>query len=94
MKHLTAAAREAVLATNIPAWDPRYSAKVFNANYALKILAVQSALRGPVVEERVWDGYFKLAAHEPQRLPALVTSIFQGRINDVARALIAYNDNH
>ena len=94
MKHLTAAVRDAVLATNTPAWDPRHNAQVFNATYALKMLAVQAALRGPAVEERLWNGYFKLAAHESHRLPALVSSITLGRLDDVARSLLAYNDDN
>lgn len=95
MKHLTAAARDAVLATGIPAWDVnRHTAAVRKATRNLTVLAEAAALRGTRIEEAVWAGYFKLSANEPQRLPALVASIENFRLDDVARGLLAYNANH
>jgi len=91
--HLTAAVKDAVLATGVSIHDRnRYEALVWRTNYALTILFRQAALRG--VDEQVIGGFFKLSAHEMHRLPKLVDSIMVARLPDVGRALIAYNDNH
>ena len=92
MKHLTAAVKDAVQATGIAPWDSRRTAATAKATRALTVLAEAAALRGSAVEDRVWGGYFKLSANEPQRLPKLVDSIVMLRLDDVARALMAYDD--
>jgi len=91
--HLTAAVRDAVLATGVSIHDRnRYHAVTWNTNYAITSLFRQAALRG--CDRAVIDGFFKLSAHEMHRLPKLVDSVWAGRVAEVGRALIAYNDNH
>lgn len=91
MDNVTAAVKDAVLAAGIAAWDPRHNAAVAKATRALTALAEAAAMRGPVIEGRVWAGFFKLSANEPNRLPKLVDSIVMLRLDDVARALLRYN---
>lgn len=91
--HITAAVRDAVLATGVNIHDTnRHDAVVWRTNYALTILFRQAALRG--VDEQVISGFFKLSAHEMHRLPKLVDSIMTARVADVGRALITYDSNH
>lgn len=91
--NITAAVKDAVLATGVNIHDRnRYHAVTWHTNRAITILFRQAALRG--VERQVIDGFFKLSAHEMHRLPALVKSIWEGRVADVGRALIAYDANH
>lgn len=93
MKHLTAAVKDAVLATGVSIHDTnRYRATVARTTRALTQLVEQAALRG--LDERVMSGFFKLSANEPQRLPKLVDSIVGLRLPDVARALLAYDASH
>lgn len=91
--HLTAAVKDAVLASGVNIHHRnRYHAVTWHVNYAITTLFRQAALRG--VDRQVIDGYFKLSAREMHRLPALVESVWAGRVADVGRALIAYdNDN-
>lgn len=89
MDNLTNAVNDAVLAAGIAAWDPRHNAAVAKATRALTALAEAAEARG--LSEKVWGGFFKLSAREPQRLPKLVDSIVGLRLDDVARALLAYN---
>ena len=91
--HLTAAVKDAVLATGVSIHHTNlYQSKVWHANRALTILFRQAALRG--VDQQVIDGFFKLSNGELYRLPKLVQSIWEGRVAEVGRALIAYNDDH
>lgn len=91
--HLTAAVKDAVLATGIPAWDTnRHTATVRRTNRAITDLFEQAALRG--LGDAVVGGYFKLSANEPHRLPRLVDSIVALRLPEVAKALVAYDQQH
>lgn len=92
-RHLTAAVKDAVLATGVSIHHTnRYNAVTWHANRAITLVFRIASLRGQ--DQQVIDGYFKLSAHEMHRLPALVRSVWAGRTNDVISALIAYNDNH
>lgn len=94
MQVVTAAVKDVVLAAGIAPWDPRHNAAVAKATRALTALAEAAAMRGPVIEKRVWAGFFKLSANEPNRLPKLVDSIVMLRLDDVARGLLAYHEQH
>lgn len=92
--YLTPAVQDTVRAANVPAWDSRYNAMVAKATRALTNLDEAAQMRGPVVRADLWAGFFKLSANEPHRLPRLIDSIVMLRLDDVARALLAYNRNN
>lgn len=93
MKYLTAAVKDAVLATGISIHDTnRHTAAVRKATNSLRALADAAAERG--LDEEVWAGFFKLSANEPHRLPKLVDSIVMCRLPEVGRALVEYNRTH
>lgn len=93
MEHLTAAVREVMATLGISIHHRnQYLAYTGRTTRALKSLFTQAALRG--LDQQVIDGFFKLAANEPHRLPAVVNSIVSCRLPQVAMALVAYNDLH
>ena len=93
--HVTIEARkDAVAAMNPgPSGTPLHTAAVAKATLAIDNLAGFANWLG--IADAVWAGYFKLSANEPHRLPKLVASIVRDfRTDDVAYALVRYNEEH